>query len=57
MFDLFATLKRTAAVIAGIAGPLLLSVHPAHAEPAASWPTPPITLIMGFPAGAGVELD
>nr|WP_233259365.1 tripartite tricarboxylate transporter substrate binding protein [Ramlibacter sp. WS9] len=33
-----------------------MALQVAHAQPAASWPTRPITLIMGFPAGSGVDV-
>ncbi|ROZ79214.1 tripartite tricarboxylate transporter substrate binding protein [Ramlibacter sp. WS9] len=42
-----------AAIIAACAA---MALQVAHAQPAASWPTRPITLIMGFPAGSGVDV-
>ncbi|GHC77586.1 MFS transporter [Pseudorhodoferax aquiterrae] len=51
MLDLFKNARRAAPVLAAC---LALGAAAAHAE--ANWPTKPVTLIMGFPAGSGVDV-
>lgn len=56
MFTLPSTLFHRGPMAAIIAACAAMALQVAHAQPAASWPTRPITLIMGFPAGSGVDV-
>ena len=56
MFKLPSTLFHRGPMAAIIAACAAMALQVAHAQPAASWPTRPITLIMGFPAGSGVDV-
>ncbi len=48
---------HTAAAVLALAAAAAFVVHaPAAAETAADWPRQPVTLIMGFPAGSGVDV-
>lgn len=56
MFKLPSTLFHRGPMAAIIAACAAMALQVAHAQPAASWPTRPVTLIMGFPAGSGVDV-